>query len=128
MINRVHVMFTCRAARMRKEASAMSLSQTCKLCPLCSFEAPTIAIVLSHLRTVHSSDPNFHVLCGLGGCATTFRSFSALYSHIYRYHPDLVKKRKEPVQVLPNYQPNNSSEGTTDAPDINHAGNICNEY
>ena len=64
-----------------------------KLCPLCSFEAPTVAIILGHLRTVHSSDPHFLVICGLDGCATTSRSFSALYSHIYRHHQTYIRKR-----------------------------------
>ena len=68
------------------------MSVALKMCPLCSFEAPTIAVVLSHLRTVHSSEPNFCVVCGLGGCASTSKSFSALYS---RHHPDVIKKRKD---------------------------------
>ena len=66
-----------------------------KLCPLCVFEAPTVNSLLSHLRTVHSSDPHFRVSCGIAGCSTTANSFSALYSHVYRRHPDLIKKRKE---------------------------------
>jgi hypothetical protein len=44
---------------------------------------------------VHSNDANFSVVCGLGGCATTSKSFPALYSHIYRRHPDVIKKRGE---------------------------------
>ena len=62
-------------------------------CPLCAFEACSVSIILSHLRAVHSNDANFSVVCGLGGCATTSQSFSALYSHIYRRHPDVIKKR-----------------------------------
>lgn len=64
-----------------------------KLCPLYSFEASTVAIILGHLRIVHSSDPRFIVTCGLEGCAITCRSFSALYSHIYRHHSSFIKKR-----------------------------------
>ena len=30
-------------------------------CPLCSFQVTTTAVLLSHLRTVHSSDPNFTI-------------------------------------------------------------------
>lgn len=66
-------------------------------CPLCGyFEYPTVPMLLSHLRTVHSNDPRFHVTCGVGGCTVSSRSFSALYSHIYRHHPDvgIVKKRE----------------------------------
>lgn len=42
--------------------------------------------VLSHLRIVHSSDPRFSVVCGVDGCSSTFHTFSAFYSHIYRRH------------------------------------------
>jgi len=31
-----------------------------------------------------------HIACGSGGCATTTRSFSSLYSHVYRRHSDMV--------------------------------------
>jgi len=49
--------------------------------------------VISHIQTVHSSDPNFRVPCGLEGCSTTSRSFLALYFHIYHHHSDVIKKR-----------------------------------
>ena len=64
-------------------------------CPICTFQACSFTIILSHLRLVHSNDPNFSVICGLDGCATTSKSFSALYSHIYRHHPEVIKKRGE---------------------------------
>jgi hypothetical protein len=57
---------------------------------MCTFEAPSVALVLSHLRLVHSNDPHFVVLCG---CSKTSRSFTALYSHIYRHHHDLIQAR-----------------------------------
>lgn len=60
---------------------------------MCTFEAPSIAIVISHIRMVHSSDPNFRVPCGIGGCSTTSTSFSALYFHVYHHHQDVIKKR-----------------------------------
>ena len=57
-----------------------------KQCPLCSFQASTMRIVLGHLRTVHSSDPRFNVVCGIDGCSRSYRTFSGFYSHIYRQH------------------------------------------
>ena len=51
-------------------------------CPLCVFVALTIPLVLSHLRLVHSSDPNISVVCGIGGCYMTAKSFSALSINI----------------------------------------------
>ena len=57
-------------------------------CAMCNFETPTLELCLSHLRLVHSNDPRFCAQCGIGGCSYTGRSFSALYSHIYRNHPE----------------------------------------
>ena len=37
-------------------------------CPMCSFEAATVRIVLSHLRIVNFHDPCFNVTCGVDGC------------------------------------------------------------
>ena len=55
--------------------------------PICAtFVAPSLPYLLSHLRLVHSHDPRFNVACGLDGCTYSARSFSALYSHIYRKH------------------------------------------
>ena len=52
--------------------------------------------VISHLRLVHASDPNFSVPCGIEGCYTTFKSFSSFYQHIYRKHRDagIIQARK----------------------------------
>ena len=57
------------------------------ICPMCHFQTPTMALCLSHLRLVHASDPQFCVRCRIDGCTYSGKSFSALYSHIYRKHP-----------------------------------------
>lgn len=72
-----------------------SRSISAKNCPLCKFEGPSVNHILSHLRIVHSHDPNFLVTCGLSGCATTCKSFSALYSHVYRKHSEFINKRNK---------------------------------
>ena len=63
----------------------------CK-CPPCSYTAATIQSILSHIRAFHANDANFCVLCGIDGCATSSRSFSALYFHVYRHHHEFIKK------------------------------------
>ena len=72
-------------------------------CPLCNFYALSIQLVLSHLRLVHSSDPNFNVMCGISGCYKTSESFSALYQHIYKKHKDegIIKSRTTLSTVKP---------------------------
>ena len=79
----------------------MSYSLLEKSCPFCTFEAPKVAILLSHLRTVHANDPRFSVTCGLNGCRRTSKSFSALYSHVYRHHQGYIRKRNSQDEELP---------------------------
>lgn len=90
------------------QTAAMDADQgiVSKKCPLCNFESPTIALLLSHLRSVHASDPRFHVTCGIGGCTVSSKSFPALYSHIYRRHPNegIIKKGTS-VSLLSQEQP-----------------------
>ena len=63
-------------------------------CPLCHYvTTTTVKDVLSHIRAFHAYEPNFCVMCGLDGCSTTSKSFSALYSHVYRHHSDYIDKR-----------------------------------
>ena len=84
------------------EAMAAHSSRLCtggpslhqKQCPMCSFECPSVAILLSHLRLVHSSDPRFLVCCGIDSCTVTSRSFSSLYTHVYRHHPGAGIRRR----------------------------------
>ena len=82
---------------------------------MCPFESPTPRLQLNHLRTVHSSDPRFSARCGIGGCSYSARSFSALYSHIYRNHRDAGITGSRGIEQL--FQ--SSSDCTTSDP---HSG------
>jgi len=62
-------------------------------CPMCSYNSYGVKDILSHIRAYHSNEPNFCVTCGLDGCPTTSKSFSGLYSHIYRQHSEYIDKR-----------------------------------
>ena len=54
--------------------------------PLCSYQVLKLKQLVSHLRLVHSGDPNFELVCGIGGCQQKFCTFSAFNSHVYRIH------------------------------------------
>ena len=71
-------------------------------CPfsVCDYVGKSITLLLSHIRTIHSNDPNFFVCCGIDCCCYSARSFPALYSHIYRRHSNYINRR-----VKPNEQP-----------------------
>ncbi|KAL1480834.1 hypothetical protein MTO96_034651 [Rhipicephalus appendiculatus] len=54
-------------------------------CPRCTFWGTSIKRVVNHMR-VHSIEPDFHVLCGIDGCAASFRRYFAYKKHVYRVH------------------------------------------
>ena len=56
----------------------------CQMCP--SFYTLAIAVMLSHLISVHGSEPNFSVTCEVPGCQRTFRKPRSYQSHLRRLH------------------------------------------
>lgn len=79
-------------------ATKIMASSSGYCCPLCEgFVVPTYRLWLSHLRHIHSHDPNFHVTCGVNSCPRTFRVFSSLYSHVYRSHRNMLERRESVV-------------------------------
>ena len=83
---------------------------------MCVFEAPSVALLLSHLRLLHSNDPRFLVRCGIEpGCSYTARTFSALYSHVYRKHKQ--------AGIISSRSSNTGSEVLA-SNEINHTGSI----
>ena len=63
------------------------MAQSCKyLCPICyRYASLSFKVVLRHLA-IHSSDPAFHVTCGILECPRTFSTYSAYKKHVYRHH------------------------------------------
>ena len=53
------------------------------LCPYCcrQYAVPTESILLSHIRMVHSSDPDFKISCPADGCCRTFINFRTYQNH-----------------------------------------------
>lgn len=62
------------------------------ICSYCSsttgqFTAPSEAFLLSHVRLVHSLDPNFTIQCTRDDCSRTFRNFRTYQNHILTHQP-----------------------------------------
>ena len=71
-------------------------------CPLCAeFHAPTIQLLLPHIRLVHSTQAGFCITCGLHGCQRTFRNMKTFTNHIYQFHM-ISRTFTMPSQLLPN--------------------------
>ena len=66
-------------------------------CPfsLCDYIGKSVTLLLSHIRTIHSNEPNFFVRCEIDCCC-----FSALYSHIYCRHSSYINRRAKPNEQL----------------------------
>ena len=62
------------------------MSENVRQCHLCEYYCPSLRLFVSHLRLVHSQDPNFNIVCNIAQCTEVFRSFSAFSTHIYRKH------------------------------------------
>lgn len=56
----------------------------CVIC--CLFVALLLRALLSHINTVHSSSLDFHVICGIDGCAQEYRVYNSFYYHVKRRH------------------------------------------
>ena len=70
----------------------IAMAYRCNLCV--HFVALTLALFLNHLVRYHTSDPNFHVLCGINGCSKTYRNCISFKNHIKRKHADLLLAEK----------------------------------
>lgn len=67
-------------------------------CNLCvGFLAVSLRLLLNHLGRNHRNDPNFHLLCGINGCARTYRSFYSFRNHVVNKHADLFNINKHAV-------------------------------
>lgn len=77
--------------KMAGHAAAIDVAE--KSCEVCGVSYPNVGGILRHLRTIHCSDSHFSANCRLGGCGYTARSFTALYSHVYRNHPGIIQRR-----------------------------------
>lgn len=92
---------------MHEKAMAEGNAALVYECPLChTFCTSDYRLWLSHLGQVHRNEPSFRVMYGYRGCAETKKSYSSLYSHVYRKHPELVRKRSRvstEEDPLPNF-------------------------
>lgn len=61
------------------------------VCPYCIeevFTSPSEALLLNHIRLVHSCDPNFSIQCCKDGCLRTFNNFRTYQNHCRSHHED----------------------------------------
>lgn len=86
----------------------------CVIC--CLFVALSLRALLSHINTVHSSSPDFHVVCGIDGCSQEYRVYNSFYYHVKRRHFSHFishKSRSSGSQKADNAKGNDSRASTS---------------
>ena len=76
-------------------------------CQLCGLLSPNLRSYVSHLRQVHSKDPNFSLTCEIRGCSQLFSTFGAFNSHVYRAHRDSLGLDTSANKAGPSQQDSN---------------------
>ena len=95
-------------------AEAEAVSVHC--CPICDFTTSTLAQWFSHLRAAHSSDPSFHVTCGIDGCQRTYVKFSSLNTHVYRHHRERMCEVSQGLSTFDSGAPSTQSDSNALGP------------
>ena len=63
-------------------------------CSRCDeFQSLILQNLLNHYNVVHCNEPNFNVICGVGGCPATFAKYNSFYKHVVRKHQDSYSER-----------------------------------
>ena len=63
------------------QAASVSMTFICPYCIETEFSAPSEGLLLSHVRLVHSLEPNFRIQCTIYGCSRTFNNFRTYQNH-----------------------------------------------
>jgi hypothetical protein len=65
-------------------------------CSICGeFTADTRERLANHIGRCHGNDPNFHIVCGLDGCTTSFKKYFSWRKHLTRNH---AEQSSEPTE------------------------------
>lgn len=95
------------------------------ICQLCSLTWRKWA---RHVFEAHSNEPRFCIMCGIEGCSMTFKTYSALSSHLSRKHPNTtIVSQQENPSVCCNGLLEHSSESSSLTVDEDGAGMETNE-
>lgn len=85
-------------------------------CPYCAnFLGRSFKKLLSHIKFIHSHEPNFSIKCGY--CSQTFKKFNSFKSHIQRkkhYHEQSLNTEDDNDTNIPNadFDDSESADGT----------------
>ncbi|XP_036974001.1 uncharacterized protein LOC119030479 [Acanthopagrus latus] len=70
------------------------MSWRCVICLV--FVALTLRMLLGHVNSRHGRSPNFHVTCGVDGCAADYRVYNSFFYHLKRKHRAFLASGRPP--------------------------------
>ena len=82
---------------------------TCKICSAASHLKFHVSEYIKHLKIFHAHQPDFKVICGIGGCQRSFTNLGTFQNHIYGVHSDRSCTITEESTVM-----NNTELGSED--------------
>ncbi len=91
-------------------------------CPLCTcFASVKLKGVVKHVGRVHGNDANFHINCGINGCARSYKKFQSYKKHMYKCHFKVFGSSSVDAQ------PDQNSDGFENYPEVdNDTNNLDN--
>ena len=100
----------------------------CFRCSVClEFVSESIQTLVKHIGRIHRNEPNFHVVCGIDGCAKTFKNFLSFKNHLIRKH-NIVAKNDKNVNIIEDRDNDNGINGVIDdVPQHENAFDLNNE-
>lgn len=90
------------------------MALVCQLCPAeRALSLPfTLKDYLKHIELFHAHQPNFHIMCGIGGCQRTFHNLQTFRNHISDHHSYDCNPTNQPVATYTSSEVHDSIEPT----------------
>ena len=69
----------------------LSVERTVFMCTMCSAASHLkfdISGYIKHVKIFHAYQPDFKVICGIGGCHRSYTNLGTSQNHIYGIHSD----------------------------------------
>ena len=100
---------------------------TCTMCSAASHLKFHVSDYIKHLKIFHAHQPEFKVICGIGGCQRNYTNLGTFQNHIYGVHSDgscTVTKESIAVNNTEFYSENDCSDDNSDTDEPYYENNV----
>lgn len=93
---------------------SMEHTFTCTMCSAASHLKFHVSGYIKHLKIFHAHQPDFKVICGIGGCQRSYTNLGTFQNHIYGMHSDDCVITEERIESDNNAESENDCSSTND--------------